>query len=189
MNLKYIIDNIQKTNTNLANIDVDSICHELKLDITITSSPTNIKSYWISKFLDTDVCIGTQAFFLNDSFVFYTKTTGRNKEPIFFWASTDALSEVTKYLLSKSEKDNTQKSYMFVNFDLEQGDGYQVKYSSELLTDDVIHIPSNQHVTILDKWKNVPDLKQWKLVKIEFPSGDTEIVPLTTILIPFITEN
>lgn len=103
MKICDLINKVDKSENNAEWVNIEGIAGELGLNISFSDDNPSLKSYWLSKTLDTDTHVGLEAFFLNNEFVFLIRSTGRKNGFYYEWASKETKEKVFNYLISISE--------------------------------------------------------------------------------------
>jgi hypothetical protein len=138
MKIKEVIERINKKNPDL--YAIDTLAKEFGIDIDYKkcdNGNTNLVSYWLECWYCTDTWVGTQFYFLDDKFIAYSTQNARKSRVRVYWASKEAICKTKKFIESYSC--SHEDDLPLVNFDEDIGEGYQIDWTSELLTNTIFH--------------------------------------------------
>ena len=183
MKLKTIIDNVDKSKKNSDYVNISELANEFNIYDNIDDSDERIKSYFFATWQCTDTFVGGRVYFLDDEPVCISWQNARKSDENFAWISNETFQKVHQYIVSLISKDLPEPK--LVDFDEELGDGNQVEYSSQLLTDKLIYAPTKEIVSVVKKYRDMNDIKSWGFVKIKFPDGEVKKVEMGDVLVPF----
>lgn len=137
-----------------------------------------LKCYYIRVWLCTDTWVGTQAYFLDDEFVFLLNKEARKSSSDLAFFSLESAEKVHKYIRSFVEDTNIRLT-LINDFDNEMDPFYTIQYSSQIL-----HKKAYYHLSFddMDEWIEVDiietydDYMNFHDVKIKLPSNDILVV-------------
>jgi hypothetical protein len=186
MKISDIIKNVDRSDKNSDQVSWDDLMTVFELINYGWCETPKIKCYRYACWQCTDTWVGGKVYFYEDEAFAVSWQPYRKSDEDFKFISREMFEKVRKYIQDLMI-DNDEIKIDLVDLDEEIGDGYQVEYSSQFLTKDVIFIPTNEDVKVSKTWGyyNEKDHKKWKKVEIEKSDGTKEIVDLSDILIPY----
>ena len=183
MKLKDIIANIDKSDKNSSSVDIDRMINDMGIYGYISQDADRLKAYYFLNWQCTDTFVGGRAYFFDDELVATTWQDARKSSEDFEWVSKDAYKTIRNYLLSLIEEN--EQSIEIVDLEQDFGVGYPVSYGSQLIIDNVIYKPTGETVKVIKKYRDMEDIKKWKLIQIAYSDGRKEEVGIEDILVPY----
>lgn len=154
-------------------------------DVTQDWDKGRLKTYSYAKWLCTDTHVGGLIYFLDDECVAVSWQNARKSDEDIDWISKEAYIKVRDYLISLMVQEDESDKKIYLDLDVEQGDGFQVSYGSQLLTKNMILKSTNEKVTVIKKFDGYDKINSWQTVEVEFEDGRKELINLSELLIPY----
>lgn len=184
MKLKEIINQIDRSPKEFDYHDVEELCNQFDIYEWVEGN-TKIKNYLFRKWLCTDSWVGSRAYFYEDELICVSHQPGRKSHEEFEWVSQEAFDKTYKYLKSL-QQDNDEfpvpKIITEEELNTDVGEGFDVEFSEQILTKNVIYKETKEPVEIIDKFRK--DYVSRKL-EILFEDGSKKIVTTEDVLIPY----
>lgn len=188
MTLKEIIYGVEKPD-NPEWCNLESILSEFEMYSWPEKENTLLTSCFYAKWYCTDTYVGGRVYFLGERPVAISWQSARKSDEKFTWVSKDAMIKTRDYLLTLFEDQAYNCDVDDIDMTQEMGIGYPVEYGSQLLTDEVIHVPTSENVKVVKTWDRMDDIKKWRYIEVEFEDGHTEEVFMDQILVPYNVKN
>lgn len=190
MQLSELIKRLNRSPDNECTIDVHQIAIELEMyafGSDIKNEDLQLKGYYLARSSVTDNHVGTIALFLNDDLAAITALHARKSDTLYSWLSTDIFNKVSDYLISIDESTKEKSENIeTISLNKEMGEGYTVPYSDHLHTSNVIYLPTNEKVTIIEHHHDHQNYDFRSIVTIKFANDVTKQANLKTeILVPY----
>ena len=190
MKLKEIIKNVDKSDGNTEWVCLTTLGErEFGIFNIEHDEKKRLKAYWYAKWLCTDSWVGSKVYFLDDKVVAISNQPYRKSDEEFKWISKTARLKIKKYLESLTYTDDEDRFASYLTSDdlnEELNIGYTVEYGSNLLTENILHVGTNELVKVTKKYRDFDDVKKWHHIEVEFPNGNKKEVHLNDILIPYL---
>lgn len=140
MTLGYLIDNIDKSESNEEWVDLQEIAEEVNLDCWCWGDDTGkkLKIYRLFTWLCTDSHVGAHVLFFEDKPVAVTIQSARKSGVDYEWISVDARNSVRDFLVTLVEADEEEAPNL-INLDSEMDDGFYIRYNSQVIQDYATH--------------------------------------------------
>src|SRR5688572_30224618 len=147
MKLKEILARIDKTKLESWH-DLQSIAEEFDIYQYFDTNQGRLKSYFYQNWYCTDSWVGGRIYFLDGEPVCVSWQSGRKSDEEFEWISRETFNKTKAYLLSLLIEE--EKTIHLCDLEQEMGEGYQVEFSGQFLTQDVILLKTNEMVKIVE---------------------------------------
>lgn len=187
MKLKDIVKNLDKSEKNSSWFNLESFAnHALGLNFWFDKEPERLKCYFFLNWYCTDTWVGGRLYFLDDKLICGSWQSGRKMDEKFYWASKEVYKETKQYVLSlMMEQEDDEPELEPLNFEEEYNEGFEISYSSQLLTDKVIYQPTREIVNVVEKYHDMSKIDMWSKVKVRFESGEERVEDMKNIRVPY----
>ncbi len=103
MNLRELIDSVEKTAKNSRWVDVGEIAEEVGISAELLEYDQNDLECYATKaiWMCTDTIVGIHAYYLFGELVFITAQQARKSDEEFEWVSTEAKEKVRAWVITK----------------------------------------------------------------------------------------
>lgn len=177
MNLKQIIEKIDKSRKNEDCVDLCDIAYsEFGLDIDYVEQE-RLKAYWVQRWYCTDSYVGLRLYFLDDKPVAFSMQGGRKCDEYFYWIDEECAIEVKKYCMEFLIKKQDNNYYSICNLEEDIGDFYKLDYACSILDTDKIYY-NGKHVEFIRTVRIPSKLYIYDEVEIKLPNGEIKQVEI-----------
>lgn len=189
MNTEEALQQINKTESNEAQIDFESLSNELFPEVYVDPwdlerENQKLKSFWLAKRMCTDTYVGTSILYFDDQPFGVARIDCRKCDYFYDFFDESVTKKAKEYLFSLM----SQEDELVINKDvlkIEIGEAFEVSYSSEILSDYVILKETGEYVKVVKSSLHSREISDYKKLKVT--NRDGEKIDLTTqdILIPY----
>lgn len=186
MKLREIIENIDKSRDKLDGsnwTNLENIAAEFDIYEYLNDENERLKSYSYAKWLCTDTHVGGMVYFLDDEPVAVSWQDARKSDEIFQWISKETHQKTYDHLLSLTTKVLNKPD--IVDLDEEMDNGFDVDYSGQLLTEEVILKETNEIVEVYKVYHSMDEIKKWQTVDIKLTNGEIRNVHMNDVSVPY----
>lgn len=140
--------------------------------------------FYLAPWYCTDQWVGMAAILLDGEVVALSMQTARKNDTNYEFISAEGRNKLREFVLTLVPNDEAE--FELVNLDQEMGEGYQIGYASQMLTDKVLY---NGELVEVDRSKNVrdysPPVEEWSRITVRLNDGTEKRVSLDDVLIPY----
>lgn len=133
MKLIDAIRNVDRSQSNHTHASPEELSQALEANlyyIDWTGFNTEVREYWLLKWIDTDSHVGDTVGFIGDEPVYHRRQTARRGGHTYSFLSLEAAERV-KQLLIKHSSDRTEPNLLDLNEEI--AETYTVRWSNDLL--------------------------------------------------------
>lgn len=190
MKLRELIANVDRSEKNEDDADIDAFCQALDINEWLgwdKRFDERVKGYALTQWLCTDTHVGMNVYFMDDEPAAVSTQSARKSDVYIRFVSEEAALKVRDFILSLAKED--EKFYPTIAaLDDEYGESYTVRYHSELLTDIGLYGGAPVKVQRRRMDYNEP-CDEWYKVDVMFEDGAIERIHLSDFKIPYHLDN
>lgn len=154
MKLKDILKNLDKSTSNSDWVDLDKLYEEFGIcEYGVQDTDKRLTCYWIANHICTDTWVGYRAYFFDDELFACSHQQCRKSSEDFYWV--ESMQKPVKDYLESLREESEDDPRLFVDLEEDFPEQYSVRFTSELLSPEVVF--QGKLYGVDRKWKDPDD--------------------------------